>query len=179
MTQDEKLKRDLRSYCAFLIKEYGIIYPPTDPVIPALFAIHKDMQLNNQKNADIAFRIHEAAAKVEPRVFQLNSFKAAFGFQLGIAAKWTLWGGMLLGFAWLATWVWSINADLKKAKMIIESSKKTVELIQKVRIDNAGYYYIDFVAAKRGTIKNFHEFTKVDKNTVRVYLGKDSISTRY
>ncbi len=47
MTAQEE--KDLRAYSAFILKEYGFHISPNDPVIPALYIIHREMQLNNQK----------------------------------------------------------------------------------------------------------------------------------
>ena len=67
MAMTEMEQRNIRSYCAFLLDEYGIHFSPDDPVIPALYVIHKEMQLNNTSNKAIASEIKDAAAKIKPR----------------------------------------------------------------------------------------------------------------
>lgn len=64
----DKEQKDLRSYCAFILKEYGFDIPPNDPIIPALYVIHKEMQLNNESNKALALQVKEAAAKINPTV---------------------------------------------------------------------------------------------------------------
>jgi hypothetical protein len=77
----EKEQRSIRSYCAFLLDEYGIHFSPDDPVIPALYIIHKEMQLNNTSNKAIASAVKDAAAKINPTVFNFNNENAAYEFQ--------------------------------------------------------------------------------------------------
>jgi len=105
MTDQEQ--KELRNYCAFLLKEYGFQFSPNDPVIPALYVIHKEMQLNNQKNKAIATQIQEASSRINPRVFQFNSEQAAWKFQMGITLRWALAGVLVLIFLGITAWYWS------------------------------------------------------------------------
>ena len=177
MEQSDKLKRELRAYCAFLLTEYELLYSPADPIIPALYAIHKDMQLNNRKNMDIAALISAASSKMKSQVFHFNSPGEAFKFQLGITLRWILIGALVFGFVWTASWVWSAKMELDKAKKIIEHSKVTDKLIPYVKTDADGFYFIEFVVTRQGN-KEVMKVAKIDKNTIRVYLGKDSISAK-
>jgi hypothetical protein len=77
MAMTEKEQRSIRAYCAFLLNEYGIHFSPDDPVIPALYVIHKEMQLNNTSNKAIASEVKDAAAKINPTVFNFNNENAA------------------------------------------------------------------------------------------------------
>ncbi len=44
MAMTDQEQKQLRFYCAFLLKEYEFHFSPTDPVIPALYIIHNEMQ---------------------------------------------------------------------------------------------------------------------------------------
>lgn len=96
MAMTEKEQRSIRSYCAFLLTEHGIHFSPDDPVIPALYVIHKEMQLNNTNNKAIASEVKEAAAKINPTVSNFNNEAAAYKFQVGIAVKYILIGSLVL-----------------------------------------------------------------------------------
>ena len=172
MTDQEQ--KDLRSYCAFILEEYGFDIPPNDPVIPALYIIHKEMQLNSRSNSEIASLVKEAASRINPIVFHFNSAEAAFRFQLGIAVKWLSSGLLVLMLVAMAIWYWSMVNNVDEAKTIIQNSENMSELLQRVKKNNEGYYFIDFTAAKEDSIQPFKEFQKLDSKTVRIYVGKES-----
>jgi len=171
MTDHEQ--KELRHYCAFLLKEYGFEFSPIDPVIPALYIIHKEMQLNNQSNSVIAAQIKEASLQINPRVFHFNSPGEAWKFQMGAAVKW-LWGVTLaLAFILVAAWYWSIVNDVRRAKAILETSGPVGGFLKGVSRDKVGYY-VEFTAANGDSIQPFTEFRKLDARTVRVYLERES-----
>jgi len=174
MAMTDQEQKDLRSYCAFILKEYGFHFSPNDPVIPALYIIHKEMQLNKQNNSAIASLVKEASSRINPRTFHFNSPGEALKFQLGITLKWILTGLLVLISIWIGIWYWSMVNDVDRAKTIIQASKKMSGLIVRVEKDNEGYYFIDFTAAKGDSIQHFKEFQKLNAKTVRVYLGKES-----
>ena len=171
MTDQEQ--KDLRSYCAFILNQYGFQYSPSDPAIPLLYIIHKEMQLNNQNNKAIASLVKEASSRINPKVFNFNSPGEAWKFQMGVAFKWILSGLLVLLLIWIAAWHWSMVNDVDRAKIIIEASGNAGELLKGVKKDDVGYYFIDFTAAKGDSIQPFKEFQKLDRKTVRVYLGKE------
>jgi hypothetical protein len=174
MAMTDQEQKELRFYCAFLLKEYGFQFSPTDPVIPALYIIHKEMQLNNQSNKALASQVKEASSKINPKEFHFHCAGEAWKFQLGIAVKWILTGLIALSFVAVAVWYWSMARDVDRARTIIESSGEVVELLKAVAKDKTGYCFIDFTAAKGDSIRNFKEYRKLNTSTVRVYLGKDS-----
>ncbi|HNP07159.1 MAG TPA: hypothetical protein PKN99_06015 [Cyclobacteriaceae bacterium] len=169
----DREQKDLRSYCAFLLKEYGFYIPPNDPVIPALYIIHKEMQLNNQNNKTLASRVKEASSRIHPKEFHFHYPGEALKFQLGVALKWILSGLLVLLSTWIGVWYWSMAKDVNKARTILEASGKANELLKVVQKDKAGYYFIDFKVSKGDSIQFFKEFRKLNANTVRVYLGKE------
>jgi hypothetical protein len=173
MGMTDKEQKDLRSYCAFLLKEYGFDFSADNPVIPALYVIHKEMQLNSDNNKAIASEVKAAAAKINPTVFNFYSAGAAFKFQLGIGAKWILIGALVLGFTVAGIRHWSQVNKVEEVKIIISTSGNMGELIKRVRKDGDGFYYVDFRAAKGDSTRLF-KYQKLDAKTVRVYVGKES-----
>jgi hypothetical protein len=169
----DKEQKDLRAYCAFLLKEYGFHISPSDPIIPALYIIHKEMQLTTQSNRSLASLIKEASASINPKQYHFQYPGEAWKFQLGIALRWSLMGLSAALMAWVGIWYWSMVKDIEKARMIIEVSGPAGKLIKAMQKDESGYYFIDFTAPKGDTIQNFKEFRKLNPKTVRVYLGKE------
>jgi hypothetical protein len=174
MTMTEKEQRRIRSYCAFLLTEYGIHFSPDDPVIPALYVIHREMQLSTASNKEIASELKEAAVKINPTVFHFNNGDAAYEFHVGIAVKYLLIGSLVLLFTVAGIWYWSMVNNVDQAKAIIEASGSIGELVKRVKKDHEGFYVIDFTAAKGDSIQRFKEFQKLDAKTVRIVVGKDS-----
>lgn len=171
MTDQEQ--KDLRAYCAFLLKEYGFHFSPKDPVIPALYIIHKEMQLSNQNSKALISQVKEASSKINPKQYHFQYPGEAWKFQLGAAFKWIVIGVFMLLFTWVGVWYWSMVKDIDKARMIIEASGRASELIKAVKKDRSGYFFIDFTAPQGDSIQNFKEFRKLNAKTVRVSLGKD------
>ena len=174
MTMTEKEQRGIRTYCAFLLSEYGIHFSPDDPVIPALYVIHKEMQLSITSNKTIASEVKEAAAKINPTVFHFNNGDAAYKFHVGIAVKYILIGLLVLLFTVAGIWYWSMANNVTQAKTLIEASGSMGALMKRVKKDDEGFYVIDFTLAKRDSIQRFTEFQKLDSKTVRIVVGKES-----
>ncbi len=173
MAMTDQEQKDVRSYCAFILKEHGFNIPVNDPIIPALYTIHKEMQLNNESNKALASQVREAASRIKPTVINFNSESAAFKFQVGIAVKWILIGALVLIFIVIAIWQWSRVNDVDQARTIIQTSGNIGELMRRVKKDNEGYYFLDFTLAKGDSIQHFKEYRKLDAKTVRIYVGKE------
>jgi hypothetical protein len=170
MTEHEQ--KNLRAYCAFLLAEYGFQFSPTDPVLPVLYVIHREMLLSNKKNQAIASAIETASSRINPKVYQFNHTGEAWKFQIGIALKWILYTLPVLVLLGITTWYWSIASDINKARAIIDAAGDIGKLMQDVKKDDNGVYFIEFTAAKGDSIRSFKEFHKINTKTVRVYLGK-------
>src|SRR5258706_714505 len=168
MAMTDQEQKELRFYCAFLLKEYGFQFSPNDPVIPALYIIHKEMQLNNQNNKVIASLVTEASSRINPKVFNFNSPGEAWKFQIGMAFKWILSGFLALMLIWIAAWRWSMANDVDRAEAIIEASGNVGELLKGVRQHKSGYYFIDFTAVKGETIQSCREFLRLNARTLLV-----------
>lgn len=173
MAMTDQEHKALRAYCAFLLKEYGFQLSPTDPIIPALYIIHKEMQLNNQNNKALASSVKDASTKMNSKVFHFNTPGEAWKFQLGIALKWISFSALFLVLVWAAIWSWVAANDLDHARVIIHSSEKIPALVKRVGKDKEGYYFIDFTEAQGSSIKSFVEYEKLSSKTIRIYLGKE------
>lgn len=170
MTDNEQ--KALRAYCAFLLKEYGFQFSTHDPIIPALFTIHKEVEVLRQSNCELASIVKEASSKINPVTFHFNSRGEAWKFQMGIALKWILFGLLIAMFASIAVWYWSMKNEIDHVRIMNETFKTTGELNKLVKKQD-GFYFIDFNAAKGDSIMYFTEFRKLDTRTVRVYLGRE------
>src|SRR4051812_22398279 len=115
MAMTDQEHKALRSYCAFLLKEYGFHFSPEDPVIPALYIIHREMQLNNRNNQTVGAAVKDAASKMNAKSFHFNSPGEAWKFQLGIALQWFLGGSVVIALILISVWGWSISDDVKRA----------------------------------------------------------------
>jgi hypothetical protein len=171
MEMTDQERRDLRSYCAFLHKEYGFHFSTDNPAIPMLYVIHKELQRGIESNKNLICQVEDAASRIDPTVNNFYSGDAAFKFQLGMAIKWLIGGIIILLFVVAGVWHWSNVNDVDRAKAIIQSSKNMAELISQVRKDDNGRFFIDFKAAKGDSINYLTEFKRLDAKTIRVYLG--------
>ena len=172
MTNQEQ--KELRSYCSFLMKEYGFAFSTNDPVIPALYIIHKEMQLNNENNKAIASQVEKASSKVNPKVFHFNSPGEAWKFQLGFALNWITISLPPLFVVWIVGWYWSIKEDIEQARLLIHASDNISVLTKRVKKHQDGYYFIDFTSASKDSAQHFTEFQKLNAKTIRVYVGRVS-----
>lgn len=164
----------MRNYSAFLLKEYGFDIPLNDPVMPALYIIHKEMELTNQSNKAIASEVKQAASKINPKVFNFNNEDAAFKFQLGIGVRWFLYGCIIAVAAGIGAWHWSNVNKVEEAESILQNSGKLGEMLKLVKKDNEGFYIIGFKAANADSIVFLKEFRKMNESTVRIYLAREA-----
>ena|SRR5258706_1531076 len=170
----DRVQKNLTDYCASLLVEHGFDYPVNDPVLPALYVIHKDMQRNNQKNQAIADAILEASKKFNPKQFIFNSSDAASKFQWGITIRWSIIAGLAVLLAWVAAWHWSMRNDVDKARTIIGVSGNIEVLLQAVKKDEIGDFFVDLTAAKGDSTQHFVKYRRLNAKTVRLYLGRES-----
>jgi hypothetical protein len=96
---DQELKKNLRGYCAYILIEHGIDMSPDDPLIPPLYIMHKQNELNIEANERLAKKVGDAAIKLNPTVFNFKSGDAAFKFQVGMAVKWIMGGVLVLNLS--------------------------------------------------------------------------------
>lgn len=170
----EKEHRALRTYCAFLLKEYGFHFSPDDPVIPALYIIHREMEINNYNNKAFASQVKDATAKLKPKQFHFHYPGEAWKFQVGLTFRWFFIVLMIFLLIWFCLWYGSALRDVGQARIILENSGRMSELLKAVQQEKSGYYFIDFTASQVDSLRNFREFRKLNSTTVRVYLGKEN-----
>lgn len=169
-TQEQK---DLRSYCALLLNEYGFHFPPDDPIIPALYIIYKHMKSNNESNEALAIQINEALSRTNPKEFHFHHPGEAWKFRMAGLFKWVLSGLTVLVLLLFGTWHWSRVNDVKLARAIVQHSGNIDKLFHRVQKNDNGTYFIDFTASTGDSVRYFVEYKNVDRKTVRVYVGRE------
>lgn len=170
----DREQKELRNYCAFMLKEYGFDFAPTDPVVPALYVIHREIQSNKKSNDSVSGEIKNAVAKMNSKVFHFNSPGEAWKFQLAGSLKWLFLGLSVNLLLWITLKWWSSKNDLDEAQRIIQSSGRiNSHLLNNVKEDRDGFMFLEFTEAEENSIKNFIEYEKVNSRTVRVYLGQE------
>lgn len=172
MSMTAQEQKEVRAYCAFLLTEYGIHLPPDDPVIPALYTMYRHTKSNSESNHLLASKIQEALQKMKPKEFHFHHQGEAWRFQMATAFKWVLCAVLVLVLMVFGTWHWSRVNDVAKAKSIIQSAGGMGKLFQRVQISTEGIYFIDFTVSSGDSTRHFTEYERIDKKTIRVYVGR-------
>lgn len=167
----DKERRQLREYCALLMREYGFEFLPAEPILPSLYIIHKEMQTAIEANQAIASKIDAASSRIRPRVFNFSHPGEAWKFQLATAVKWILLAGIIWSFIAAGIWYWSIGRELDRARTIIASRNRVSELAKRARKDDKGVLFIDLTEAKGDSVQRFREYVRIDKKTIRIFIG--------
>jgi hypothetical protein len=167
----DKERRQLREYCALLMREYGFEFLPTEPILPSLYIVHKEMQRAIEANQAIASKIETASSKIHPRVFNFNQPGEAWKFQLATGVKWMLVAGIIWSFIAVGIWYWSIRSDLDRARAIMASHDRVSELARWAKKDGKGVLFIDLIEAKGDSAQRFREYVRINKKTVRIFIG--------
>lgn len=167
----DKERRELREYCALLMREYGFEFLPTEPVLPSLYIVHQEMKRAIEANQAIASEIITASSRINPRVFNFNHPGEAWKFQLATAVKWIVVAGIIALFIAIGIWCWSIRRDLGRARTIIASRDQLSELTKRARKGENGLFFIDLIEAKGDSAQRFREYVRVNKSTVRIFIG--------
>jgi len=171
MTESEH--KALRNYCAYMLKEFGFEFSPTDPVIPALYVIHHELMAVRKNNEMLARSVQEATKKINPTIYNFSSPGEAWKFQIAHSLKWLFIGLSLFLIIWILSNWWTNVDNLNRAETIIETSDQIKSsLLQRVKKDEKGYYYLEFTKSSGEQVRFFNEFDRIDNETVRVYLGK-------
>ncbi|MBL0741068.1 hypothetical protein [Chryseolinea lacunae] len=171
MAMTDKERVQLRAYSISLLSQYGFRFSENDPVLPALYIIHKEMQSNIETNQKIVSQIDQASSRISPKVFHFNCEGESWKFQLAIAVKWMIWTGLGMASVSLGIWYWSLRADINEARKIINAHDRISQLATRAKKDNLGNLVIDFTEAKGDSAKRFWEYRRVDKRTIRLFIG--------
>ncbi len=172
MAMTDKEKLELRAYCASLFKEHGFQFNVNDPVLPAIYIIHKEMQECVEVNRLIALQIDQASARINPKVFNFNHSGEAWKFQMAIAMKWLLSLGLILVAISLGVWCWSISNDVTRARIISETHDNLSKMATFAK-KNKGSYFIDITETRADSVRHFKEYVRINKSTIRIFLGRD------
>lgn len=155
MTENERI--ELREYCAKLLKKYGFDFVPTDPALPAIYVIHKEMQECIDVNRKFAKEVENASSKINPKVFHFNHAGEAWKFQLAMALKWILCGGLLGLSAVIGIWYWSLSNDIDRARAIIKTHDNLSQMAAIAEKNRDGSYFVDLSEARGDTVQHFRE----------------------
>lgn len=169
----EREEKELRNYCAWLLKEYGFSFPPSDPVIPALYVIHRELMTTKKSNEGIVQQIKEAALKVNPTIYSFSHPGEAWKFQMAQGVKWVLVATIFL----ISSWGWylsiMVSGRIEEAKVTMNYlSRIEKNLLPLIRKDKEGFLFLEFSKPTGDTIRSFTEYNKLTNNKIRVYLGK-------
>lgn len=170
----EREEKDIRAYCSWIHREFGIEFSSGDPTVPTMYIFHKEMEATVEANRKIAEEIKEATSRLKPIVYNFNERGESLKFQIGIVLKWVLLSIPISTMIWTTAWWWSNANNIEQARMIIQSSENVRVLAKRVQKNRDGFYFIDFSSRRGDSTKPFTEFELVNKETVRVILGKDS-----
>lgn len=172
MTTQEK--KNLRNYCAYLLKEYGILISPDDPVIPALYIFYRHTNSLHESNQALVSQVQSVLSKVRPKEFHFHHPGEAWKFQLAAAVKWAIGGLVVIILSVLGIWQWSRSNDVEAANTVLQSAGNMSILFDRIRRNESGIYYLDFTAASGDSVRYFSEYQRLNKKTVRIYMGSDS-----
>lgn len=169
----EKEEKLLREYCARVLLKYGFEFTPDDPVIPALYTIYSELNSNKVGNEEVAKTITMALSKLNPTVYNFHGPGEAWKFKMAESMRWLFLAmGLVvaigIGFIW-----WRQNHDVEKASEIISTSNGVQRMLMlSSKKDNRGYEYLEFSKAGKEFTAFWTEYLEVNKDTVRVYIGR-------
>lgn len=173
MTMTDKERLELRAYSASLLKEYGFQFTTNDPVLPVIYIIHKEMQQCNEANRLIAQQVDQASSRISPKVFHFNHTGEAWKFQMAIAMKWILCGGLVLVAISIGIWYWSLSSDIDRSRTIIHTYDNLSKMAARSEKNREGSYFMDLSEARGDSVQHFCEYVRIDKKTIRIFLGRD------
>lgn len=171
MTDQEQ--KEVRAYCAHLLKNHGIDISPNDPIVPALFIIHKEMQQSTRSNQAIAALLRDQYIKSKGKSFHFHVAGEASKFQNAVTIRYalvtgTMLIGLLIGFVW-----WSNQNDVARAEIVLDAAQPIGrELTKLINKDDEGFYYLELKRPTDGRIQNYTEFNQLNDSTIRVYFGR-------
>lgn len=171
MTPSEQ--KELRDYSAHLMKSYGFDIPYTDPVMPALFVIHKEMSSTRIGNERLIGTITEAVKKLNVEGHRIATPGEAWKFQIAASVKWIALSISTMMIMLVLFAIIKANKKVEQAEKILDASPAvSSNFLKNVMKDSEGFYYLEFSEATGSKVKYFVEYDKVGNGKVRVYLGK-------
>jgi hypothetical protein len=171
MTERETLL--LRQYCAKVLNEYGFEFSTNDPVLPALYTIHRELNANKAGNELVAKSIKDALAKLNPTIYNFNERGEAWKFKLADSLRWLFVGLSVVAAIFVGLIWWRQYNDVYRAREMVAASSAAQLLLNKnAGTTKNGFLYLEFSKAKGKYIENFTEYMEVKQDTIRVFLGK-------
>lgn len=171
MTPGEQ--KELRDYSAHLMKSYGFDIPYTDPVMPALFIIHKEMSSAKVGNERLTATITEAVKKLNVESHRIAPPGEAWKSHLAASVKWIALSISMMLIMFILLAIIETDEKVEQAEKILEASPAvSANFLKNVLKDSEGFYYLEFSEATGSRVKYFVEYDKVGNGKVRVYLGK-------
>jgi hypothetical protein len=132
------------------------------------------MKSNSESNEVLASQIREASSKIKPKEFHFHYPGEAWKFQMAGLFKWLLSGLVVFAMMWFGAWHWSRANDVGAARAILQSSGIMSNLFHRVQKNDNGTYFIDFTISTGDSVRHFVEYEKLDRKTVRIYLGRET-----
>ncbi|MBS1508560.1 MAG: hypothetical protein JSS79_18130 [Bacteroidetes bacterium] len=170
---NDKQEKLLRIYCAQILVKYGFEFSPHDPVVPALYTIHCELNSNKTGNEQVAKSIGEAMKKINPTVYNFSERGEAWKFKFAESLRWLFIGLSVVLVVVVSLIWWSQYNDIRRATLIIAASKGANEtFIRSAKRDSQGYVYLEFSRAKGNVVDFWTDYEEVKKDTIRVYVGK-------
>ena len=166
-------EKSLREFSSHLLLDYGFEILASDPVLPALYIIYRELKTNNDGNKNVANAIQEALKKLNPTVYNFSEPGEGWKFQIAGSLKWMFIGFTIIGVIWSCHYWWRQYHDVEQARIMTKTEAPLNQLLlNNIRKDNDGYLFIQFDEAKGSSVKFYTEYDKRKDGSVRVYLGK-------
>lgn len=156
-------------------RRYGVRLSENDEMLPIIHFIFDAGKSTDSRLSETKSLL----SKLERTVTQ--SSRENYYFSDGDALKWQIGIGIkiliiiagILMVSWSAYFYWSADNDVNYARQII-ASNPVIEnnLLQNVRLDSRGYYFLEFNRPKEDVINFLTEYELRNDGSVRVYLLK-------
>lgn len=171
----EQQEKKIREFAAYLLGKHGFERGVLDPVLPVLYIIHKENSDLLDEARKISSQLQIGYEKFNPKSYTFYDDSAAWKFSLAGTLKW-LWIGLTLIIIWWSGYFWWLQrVDVKTAQLVLKTADSiTLELVQRVKKDKDGYFYLEFTKPKNNSIQFFSEYSQLGDKKIRVYVGKDS-----
>jgi len=167
---EEKL---LREYCGHLLVNYGFEILPSDPILPALYIINRELSSNVNANNNVAMSMQEALKRLSPTVYNFNTTGEGWKFALASSLKWLFIGLSIIGVVGVCNLWWRQYNDVSISRNIImQSPYISSEILKRIKKNEEGFLYLEFKKSDDAIITSAEEYDQVSKSTIRVYFGR-------
>ncbi|MBS1681673.1 MAG: hypothetical protein JST48_08170 [Bacteroidetes bacterium] len=170
---NEREEKKLRQFSSHLLNDYGFEISQSDPVLPALYLVHRELTDNKIGNEEVAKTLKIVLEKLNPTVYNFNGYGEAWKFKMAESMRW-LFAGLSIVLAIFACLIWwRQNNDVSRAREIISASSGVHRLLMMATERNEnGFIYIELSKAKGRFVENFTQYHEIKTDTIRIYFGK-------